>query len=293
MTERAVRFGSEQNLVGVVHLPDTPRRDRPGVLFFNAGLDHRVGPKRLYVALARALVAVGYPVLRFDPAGLGESRNPGHAHRGDDDPLRPARAAASALRREACVHDLIVFGLCSGAGEAHAFALDDPAVKGVVLIDAYVYPTARFRMLYMWQRVSSLKRWKNLWRRMFKRGADQAQGTGVVLDAALEVEEFFVSPEKPDFAAELQRLIERGTQLLYLYTGDSHQWYNYQGQFARGFRDLNLDAVLREVFMPRADHTFSRSKDRVALVGELKAWLGDCHADRTMQSQQPPPANVW
>ncbi len=72
MRERAVVFGDPPDLVGVLTEPDGVCRDR-GVIILNAGIIHRVGPNRLHVRMARALASLGFPVLRFDFSGQGDS----------------------------------------------------------------------------------------------------------------------------------------------------------------------------------------------------------------------------
>ena len=49
-------------------------QQRPSVTLLNAGVIHRVGPHRLHVRLARALAAAGFPALRLDLSGIGDSR---------------------------------------------------------------------------------------------------------------------------------------------------------------------------------------------------------------------------
>ena len=287
MDERAVQFGSERHLAGVLHLPTgSPGGQRPGILIFTAGLDHRVGPKRLYVALARGLAAAGYPVLRFDGPGVGDSSNPSHVLTPDSTwDAVPAEAAATVLRQLAGVQSLVVLGLCGGAGDAHEHALADESVIAEVLIDGYIYPTLRFKLRYVWQRISSLKRWRDLWRRKFGDG----EQLHVAVDAALEEEAFFDMPPQADMAEQLQQLLDRGLQLFYVYSGDSNPWYNYEGQFRASFQSLNLGGAFDERLMPQADHTFSRSVDRAALVRAISGWL-DARFTPGTTPQQPPSA---
>ena len=74
MTERAVVFGPDQTLVGIVTSPEhAPAGGTRAVIMANIGLHHRVGPYRLYVDLARRLAARGLVALRFDLSGLGDS----------------------------------------------------------------------------------------------------------------------------------------------------------------------------------------------------------------------------
>ena len=62
-------------LYGTLHrVPDGVRSREIGIVLINAGPTDRAGPHRLYIKLARRLSAMGYPVLRFDPRGTGESQ---------------------------------------------------------------------------------------------------------------------------------------------------------------------------------------------------------------------------
>jgi hypothetical protein len=72
MNEEAVLIGG--SLVGILSRPPAGVDPAmPGVLLLNAGRIHRVGPNRLYVAIARRLAAMGFAVCRFDLSGIGDS----------------------------------------------------------------------------------------------------------------------------------------------------------------------------------------------------------------------------
>ena len=60
-------------LFGVATLPAEGEVRRRGVILLNSGGDHHIGPRRLYVSLARDWAKRGYTVLRMDLAGLGDS----------------------------------------------------------------------------------------------------------------------------------------------------------------------------------------------------------------------------
>ena len=73
MKEHAIVFGREATSVGIVTEPAAKHTSPslPAVVILNSGVIHRVGPNRIYVALARDLAALGFPVLRFDLSGIG------------------------------------------------------------------------------------------------------------------------------------------------------------------------------------------------------------------------------
>jgi hypothetical protein len=70
-----VKFANRRGLAlfGVLHLPD-PGPLRPvAILLLSPGIKMRVAPHRLYAKMANKLVALGFPVFRFDYHGLGDS----------------------------------------------------------------------------------------------------------------------------------------------------------------------------------------------------------------------------
>src|SRR5580704_12628654 len=56
-------------MYGILHVPEKPAKR--GILMVQGRPAYRVGPHRLYVELARAWAARGYPVMRMDYRGSG------------------------------------------------------------------------------------------------------------------------------------------------------------------------------------------------------------------------------
>jgi alpha-beta hydrolase superfamily lysophospholipase len=143
MEERVLRFGADSHLFGVLARPDAGS-SRPVVIMLNAGSIHHVGPHRLYVNLARELAGIGYPSLRLDHEGLGDSvprapdavENEPYAASAMDD----VQAAMDALRAEG--HErFILLGLCSGAHTAfHAGRrFEGSGIERVILINPWYF----------------------------------------------------------------------------------------------------------------------------------------------------------
>ena len=86
---------------------------KAGLLIVSGGNEIRSGAHRGMARLAAAVAAAGYPVLRFDRRGVGDSEgeNRGFEHSGED------IAAALALFREICPHltRVTAFGNCDAA----------------------------------------------------------------------------------------------------------------------------------------------------------------------------------
>lgn len=71
----AVVFSNRRGLrlFGILHLPPGGARRDTGVILLSPGVKMRVGPEGLYRRLADLFVSLGFPVLRFDYYGLGDS----------------------------------------------------------------------------------------------------------------------------------------------------------------------------------------------------------------------------
>ncbi len=136
-SERALLFDCQgDTLVGVLSQPEAPLAT--AVLVIVGGPQYRAGSHRQFVLLARALAQAGYPVLRFDCRGMGDSGGEPH----DFEHIAPDIAAAlDTLKRELpTVRGVVLWGLCDGASAALLYLHDhsDPRVCGLVLVNPWV-----------------------------------------------------------------------------------------------------------------------------------------------------------
>lgn len=136
MTECALTFDcGDDSLVGILHEPQG-RLGRIGVLIVVGGPQYRVGSHRQFVLMARHLAAAGYPVLRFDFRGMGDSAGlaPGFDAVNQD----IAAAVDALLARCPWLTDVALIGLCDGASAAAMYTPSDPRIAGLVLINPWV-----------------------------------------------------------------------------------------------------------------------------------------------------------
>lgn len=155
MRERVVKFGPQGILLGIETLPDGLASDSvlPAVILLNAGVVHRVGPHRMTVNLARRLAGAGFPALRYDRSGLGDSvpRSRGTA---TGAAIADAQAAMDFLDKGSRLGRFVLGGLCSGADNSVRVALVDKRVVGIILLDPFGYRTLRFYVERIRQRGS-------------------------------------------------------------------------------------------------------------------------------------------
>jgi alpha-beta hydrolase superfamily lysophospholipase len=148
--EESLRFGEAGRLFGIITEPRAgpTRGGRTAIVFLNVGANHRVGPNRMYVSLARDLAALGYLCFRFDRAGLGDSPSANGSQEGrvySKDAVGDVKAAITFLGDVRAVDRIVAIGLCSGAHLAFHTGLVDPRVAGQVLITARpVYKSTRY-----------------------------------------------------------------------------------------------------------------------------------------------------
>lgn len=268
MRESIIYFGEDRNLLGVLTLPDAPSPGAPAVILLNAGLLHRVGPNRLHVEIARRLAEDGYPCLRFDMAGVGDSK----IVEGDVLYIERSRQdvidSMDALEETVGVGRFVLMGLCTGAYNAFRAALVDERVVGCALLDGYSYPTLRSHVVDYGRRVFELDRWVRYVKRLL---GSSGPGEGTV-QGDLVVFENEVVP-KDRFARELSALVERQTQLLLVYTALGPLRFTYPRQLHDAFRDIDLDACATVRFYPEADHTFTLPGHRARLLDDIDAWM--------------------
>ena len=133
-------------LFGMLHQPAVPREGAETVLILSPGVKMRVAPHRLYNKLAERLVAMGYPVLRFDFHGLGDSEGTapealladfyGATQRGRY--VGDTIAAMDWMQRTYGTGRFIAAGLCGGALTGLLTAAKDPRIVALCSISVPV-----------------------------------------------------------------------------------------------------------------------------------------------------------
>ena len=278
MRERVITFGKEKNLVGVLTEPDefNKVKDTPCVLMLNAGILHHVGPFRLYVDLARHLAAQGYITFRLDLAGIGDSLSVKGAGYDEDSITDDVRMAIDELQRKKEITDFVILGLCTGAANAHKVAVVDGRVKSAAFLGGYAYPTWRFYIKRCLPAVMDSLRVKNVLLRMVRR----VFGKSANDDQSFEMTEDFgwwKLPAKNEVHGDLLRLVDRGVDLLYVYSGEEREVYNYQDQLQQAFSSIDFNGKLNVIINEEADHTYILTEDRDRLISQVTDWLNKCY----------------
>ena len=88
-------------------------------------------------------------------------------------------------------------------------------------------------------------------------------------------------PEQPSewqVRASLEQVIERGVQLMLVFTGGVNHVYNYRNQLFDLLPGFDFRDQLRLEFMPETDHTVSDCASRAKLLQAIGEWMTSCVA---------------
>ena len=294
MIERSVTFGGDDGLVGTVVLPDAPGGAPAGVgiLLFNAGVVHRVGPHRFNVRLSRQLAARGIPVIRFDLAGHGDSARLTGQHSFEAQAVVDVRAAMDALGAAAHLDRFAIFGHCSGAYHGYAAALADERVAGLLMFDAYRYPTLKthlFHYLKALRQPHLLGRVAGFLRRALQGAGTRRrapEGKTAAEHPVPELGRVNFIPTKEVFADGLKVLLDRGVRLGMIYSGGEIRHYNYKNQFRDTLAPFGIGDRVPVEFIPDSDHQATALASQAELARLILDWGGQVVADRAAPAKR-------
>ncbi len=277
---RLRRFGSDGHLFGVRD-EARGRVTRPAIVMFNAGCVHHVGPNRLSVIVARALAAAGFPSLRFDLEGIGDSvmRTEGR----ENDPYPPsalddARTAFEFMKERYGYREFAALGLCSGAHTSFHAGLQfaDESIGELILINPLTFyweegmsleTTRHFEDAVAYRKsLRDSSRWKKLLRgdvnlvRLAQVVVGQVAAR--VKARADELKEIVLPHKASRLARDLRRLADMRRSMT-LFVAESDPGREILMTSARRATAQGLkNGRIRVEMIPEADHTFSQLAPR-------------------------------
>jgi exosortase A-associated hydrolase 1 len=163
ITEIPLIFGCEENsLCAMAHVPQPSKQC--GVLVVVGGPQYRVGSHRQFLLLAREVASHGFPVLRFDYTGMGDSEGDQKTFENIDTDIRAAIDAF--YQQHFDLKHIVIWGLCDAASAALFYAYQDKRVKGLILLNPWVYTiqgeAKTYLKHYYLQRLLSRELWSKI-----------------------------------------------------------------------------------------------------------------------------------
>lgn len=127
-------------LCGILHMPEVARARPVAIMLLSPGVKMRVGPHRLYNKMTERFLRLGFPVLRFDYHGLGDSEGelPERVLAEVYNTIQSGRYvpdtidAMNWMQREHGISRFIASGLCGGAISGLLTAEADPRIEGLL-----------------------------------------------------------------------------------------------------------------------------------------------------------------
>ena len=264
---QAIVFGKYDHLVGVANIAQATTKkstEQVAMILITAGMLHNVGPFRLYVDIANSLETQGISSLRFDISGIGESLGVGSSGKSIERAASEASEAMDYLSENHGIKKFVVFGLCSGADDSVQTALNDERVIGVITLDGLGYKTPKFarnQRLFLAKKILLFNNWKSK-----ISSITGLKPPPVSLAVGGDIREF---PETAEQASkEIQQLVDRGTQLHFIYTGGT-DYYNYAKQLYDMLPYVNWKGTESTRYFPHMDHVILLCEDRQEMVAEI------------------------
>lgn len=265
-------------LTAILHATTGTEARNPGVVIAVGGPQYRVGSHRQFVTLARALAQCGYPVLRFDFRGMGDSEGefPGFEKVDAD-----MRAAVDCMLDECpALGGIVIFGLCDGASAALLYAPSDRRVSGLALANPWVRTAqGAARSLVRRYYGRRLLQW-SFWRKTLVGQTNLKAAAGDFLRKLGNA-----SSAAEGIEAGGETFIGRMLHGLRAFGGPTLLLLSEKDLTAGEFRDLcgsNASwsravaaAGVRIEDCPGADHTFSDADSQRHMIALMLAWLQD------------------
>lgn len=267
--------GSGNEMLGVLARPSPDAPQHPtGVVIVVGGPQTRVGSHRQFVLLARALAGAGYPCLRFDYTGMGDSSGPKPDFEAAGDDIRRAcdalLAAAPGCRR------IVLWGLCDGATAAVFHAVTDERVTRVIAANPWARSdstrSAALVKTHYGSRLRSTEFWKKLTTGRIDMMATAREALGHVRRARAVARSDGPGRDLPDLPARLATALrEIGARAHLQLSGNDLTAAEFEVAMktAGVFDELEASAMR----LADADHTFSDPDAWSAVVDDTLSTL--------------------
>jgi len=272
MSEKIIQFGPENNMIGIVSEPENIELNRPAIMILNSGLIHKVGPYCMGVTLARKLAEQGFLVFRFDLPNIGDSTNYKTRLSYKERTVNEISSAMDIITKRYKSERFVSIGLCTGAMNSHIIAASDPRIAGAVLLDAYAYPTLQFLIKRYSSKIHKIFRPETIFR-LFKYIFKNKNSHADTEELIQEEVGYWEQPPKDEIKNDLEQMMSRNIDLLYIYSGGVHYVYNYEDQLRDSFKKVNFNNHLDVYLLNEMDHTYTLQKDRNQMLSLLILWV--------------------
>ncbi len=271
-------------LVGIVHRPSASEPKRGLVLVVAGGPQYRVGAHRQFVHLARKLARNGFPVLRFDLRGMGDSDG---QHLGFERSEADIRSAIDLLTEIApTVTEVVLFGECESASGSLFYGFQDARVKGLALVNPWVRTNEGRARTYLKHYYIGRFFSRSFWRKVLRQEFDPIASASSFIRMAYAASRNSGSPSEEAFDGfrfHALPLPDRTALGFRRFSGPIFLLLSGKDYIAREFdeavssssawKGLLRRSNVQRYDLEKADHTFSRREWREEASELLLTWM--------------------
>ena len=276
-TEHALRFAcAGEELLGIVTAPEQP--EPIGVLIVVGGPQYRVGSHRQFLLLARELARAGYPAMRFDYRGMGDSTG----ELRDFDGVNEDIGAAINAFQTHCpqLERIVLWGLCDAASAILLYwdTIKDAGVGGLVLLNPWVRSEATLARTHIKHYYGQRLLQAEFWRKLLSGQLGLGKALGGFFKNLMNSRSKTTSgaDQKHSFQQTMEHVLcdFKGPVLLIVSGNDftAREFLEYAGN------SVNLWAAMQRRSWTRidiadADHTFSCASWRALVEAATVSWM--------------------
>lgn len=281
-TEHAITFHcAEEQLLGILALPEQP--EAVGVLIVVGGPQYRVGSHRQFLLLSRALAGAGYPTMRFDYRGMGDSTGD---QRNFEDVNEDIRAAIDALRANCPqVKRVVLWGLCDAASANLLYwdaTQDDARICGLVLVNPWVRSETTLASVYINHYYGQRLLEAEFWRKTFAGRVSLVGAIGEFIQNWLTARQNSKGPVLTGATLPFQKRMARGLgkfpgPVLLILSGNDYTAKEFSECVLSDPSWLGIleSQAISRIDLLGADHTFSTAQWRSDVERYTTLWLND------------------
>jgi exosortase A-associated hydrolase 1 len=268
--------------IGILHKPAQAKKT--GIVVVVAGgPQYRVGCARQIILWSRRLASEGYPVLRFDYRGFGDSAGEFLGFENVNADIETAIDQLILLMPE--LQQIVLWAECNAASAAMMYAWRDRRVSALIMQNPWVRDEVTEARTYIKHYYLMRFMQKSFWLKLLKLQINPVHSILSLLGfwrTSRQITPF----NKPSALAEFDSLPtyqDKMREGLNRFTGDILLFmsgYSFIGkefdglvEISTAWQQILADKALTRIDAPAADHTFSRSQDREALINQAVQWL--------------------
>jgi uncharacterized protein len=270
--ERVLEFScNSEQLLGI--LSEGERAGKVGVVIVVGGPQYRVGSHRQFTLLARDLANAGFPCLRFDHRGMGDSAGDSRSFEELQDDISVAIDAlfhaVSGLRH------VVLWGLCDAASSIlmYWYATRDRRIVGMCLLNPWVRSEQTQAEMQVKHYYRSRFAEPDFWRKVFRGKVSLIRSVFEYLSK----QKFALAVSKSSFGFQFQMseaLAAFPGSVLLIISGRDYTGVEFKLWLAQPSQQAARERSNFELIdVPEADHTFSSFSGRRSVVDALRSWL--------------------